>query len=232
MATVLALRPEVESRGSNAGRSWQQRLEAKITALQRDLSRLIAGGFSLQGSRSLLHELRRLYSKYDNVSAIRFSTAVETLKQHISSFATRLRRYKARLQRYWKNISFQCNENKFYSDLLWSNHDGLKSPELSQLELFWRGTFEKISEANLQAPWLHELQSQLACKSYSVEAPVLDRICFKGCLKRLRNWAAPGPDGIQGFWIKKFPALHDVFVYHYRTMLQDGSMIPVWFPVG
>ena len=213
--------------GDHGGRGLKLRL-----LLRRDLSRLVAGGYPPQGGRRLLHKLCHLYSKFAIVSDSTFSVAVETLKQRVSSFATRLRRYKIRLQRYWQNTSFQRNERKFYSELLQSKHDGLKPPELSQLELFWKGIFEKNSEANLQAPWLLELQSQLACKSYSTEAPVIDHHCFKSCLKRLRNWAAPGPDGIQGFWIKKFSALHSVLINHYSTMLKDGTRIPVWFPVG
>ena len=64
-----------------------------------------------------------------------------------------------------------------------------------------------------------------------MEAPVIDYNCFNGCLKRLHNWAAPGPDGIQGFWIKKFSALHSVFMCHYSVMLHNSSKIPVWYPV-
>ena len=218
VATVMELQSKVESRSHNTRGSWRQRLESKIAALQCDLSQLVAGGYLPWGGRHLLHELCHLYSKFAIVSESTFSVAVETLKQQVSSFATHLRRYKIRLQRYWQNTLFQRNESKFYSELLQSKHDGLKPPELSQLELFWKGIFEKNSDANLQAPWLLELQSQLACKSYSTETPVIDHHCFRSCLKRLRNWAAPGPDGVQGFWIKRFSALHSVFISHYSTM--------------
>lgn len=145
----------------------------------------------------MLHILRQLFSKYTILSVVTFQVAVETLKQQISNLAACLRKYKIQLQRYWQNVSFQCNEKQFYSELLKGKSDVLKPPELSQLELFWKGIFEKNTNANLQAPWLCELHSQLAHKSSSVKAPVIDSNCFNGCLKRLCNWAAPGPDRVQ-----------------------------------
>ena len=65
-----------------------------------------------------------------------------------------------------------------------------------------------------------------------MEQSVIDEACFNGCVSRLRNWAAPGPDGVQGFWIKRFTALRSVIVSHFNNMLKDGSLIPSWFPKG
>ena len=65
-----------------------------------------------------------------------------------------------------------------------------------------------------------------------MEQSVIDEACFNGCVSRLRNWAAPGPDGVQGFWIKRFTALRSVIISHFNNMLKDGSLIPSWFPKG
>ena len=64
-----------------------------------------------------------------------------------------------------------------------------------------------------------------------MEIPTISILCLEGCAKRLRNWAAPGPDGIQGFWIKRFPALRPVLLSYFNDML-NGANIPVWFPTG
>ena len=55
-AAVATLQPKVESRSHGTRGSWRQRLETKIAALRRDLSRLIAGGYPPRGGRRLLHE--------------------------------------------------------------------------------------------------------------------------------------------------------------------------------
>ena len=81
--------------------------------------------------------------------------------------------------------------------------------------------------ASLQSVWLDELQSRLnSDKSFVVNSPVVDSDCFVGCLKRMRNWADPGPDGVQGFWIKRFSSLHEVILKCFNDMLSDGSAIP------
>ena len=49
-------------------------------------------------------------------------------------------------------------------------------------------------------------------------------------MAKLCNWAAQGPDGIQGFWIKRFIALRSVVLAHFNTLLSDGSLISPWFP--
>ena len=57
-----------------------------------------------------------------------------------------------------------------------------------------------------------------------MEEPIIDENCFDGCVDKLHNRAAPGPDGIQGFWIKLFTSLKSVIVFHFNTMLKDGSL--------
>ena len=80
-------------------------------------------------------------------------------------------------------------------------------------------------KANLESSWFSDLQDKLTDKLYVVEEPAIDEICFDGYVSRLCNWAAPGPDGIQGFWIKQFTALKPVILSHFNTMLENGSHI-------
>ena len=151
---------------------------------------------------------------------------IETLKQRITSYAARLRWYNCHLLRYQQNLLFQKNDKKFYSQLLTPvNTHNLQSPDLQEVESFWRGIFGKQSNANLEASWLPTV-TRLADKCSVVQKPVIEVECFMYCLKRMRNWTAPGPDGIQGFWIKRFPALHRSLLNYFNHMLRDGSKIP------
>ena len=211
--------------------SWRQRLESNIMNLRRELSRLMAGGYPPCGSRRLLYFLQHLHSKYNITSLFDFTIVVETLKQKVSSYAARLRKYKTRLLRHWQNLLFRQDEKKFYSELLGGKDVDQKPPDLVQLELFWRNIFENSTQAKLCSPWLDDLSSQLAAKSFTVGPPIIEESSFDGCLKRLRNWAAPGPDGIQGFWIKRFSALRSVLLSHFNILL-TGAPIHVWFPIG
>ena len=105
-----------------------------------------------------------------------------------------------RLLRYWQNLLFRQHEKKFYSESLKAT-DAAKSPapDLTELKAFWKGIFEKLAEANLHSVWLDAIHSQVTAKPVTVETPTISILCLEGYVKRLCNWAAPGPDGIQGF---------------------------------
>ena len=106
------------------------------------------------------------------------------------------------------------------------------SPNLAVLEDFWRNIFKSPVKANLESSCLSDLQDKLKDKLFAVKEPVIDEICFDGCASGLCNWAASGPDGIQGFWIKQFTALKPVILSHFNSMLENGSLIPSQFPRG
>ena len=36
-------------------------------------------------------------------------------------------------------------------------------------------------------------------------------------LRKMSNWKAPGPDGLHGFWLKKFTSLHQAMVKHLQS---------------
>ena len=216
-ATVNTLLSGSPARRSH--NSWKSRLENTISILRGDLSRLVAGGFPPSGSKKFMHKLRQLHSKHCITSLSDFSVVIETLKQKISGYAARLRKYKSRLLRQWQNKLFRQNEKRFYSELLKGTDEVHPSPDLAALESFWKNIFENPAKANLDTSWLSDLEGKIADRSFIVEQSVIDEACFNGCVSRLRNWDAPGPDGVQGFWIKRFTALRSVIVSHFNNML-------------
>ena len=42
----------------------------------------------------------------------------------------------------------------------------------------------------------------------------------------MSNWRAPGPDGVQGFWLKKLTNLHERVTKHSQTFLSTGIEPP------
>jgi hypothetical protein len=40
--------------------------------------------------------------------------------------------------------------------------------------------------------------------------------------RRMKNWKAPGPDQLHGFWLKKLTSLHSHLVRLYQRDLKDG----------
>ena len=50
-------------------------------------------------------------------------------------------------------------------------------------------------------------------------------------VRRMTNWRAPGPDGIQGFWFKKFSSLHSRIAEGLQECLTQG-WVPKWMTLG
>ena len=48
---------------------------------------------------------------------------------------------------------------------------------------------------------------------------------------KLTNWKSPGPDGVQGFWIKSIKSLHSRMAAMFNDCLLSG-VIPVWLTKG
>ena len=52
----------------------------------------------------------------------------------------------------------------------------------------------------------------------------------KGGIRKMTNWKAPGPDGVQGFWFKKFTSVHKSIVEGLQECLVIGE-VPKWMTI-
>ena len=52
----------------------------------------------------------------------------------------------------------------------------------------------------------------------------------KNMLKRMPNWKAPGPDGVQGFWLKNFTSMHKYISLYLIDCSENGA--PTWMTKG
>ena len=48
----------------------------------------------------------------------------------------------------------------------------------------------------------------------------------------MANWKAAGPDGVQGYWIKKLTECHEGKAEQLDSLLGDGREIPGWMTHG
>jgi hypothetical protein len=71
---------------------------------------------------------------------------------------------------------------------------------------FWKGIWEIDAKHEENAKWLAEMEMDSPVVQSKIEITPAD---LEKQLRKTPRWKAPGPDGIQGFWIKKFTALHD-----------------------
>ena len=50
--------------------------------------------------------------------------------------------------------------------------------------------------------------------------------------RKIQNWKVPGPDGVQGHWIKRLDALHECTAKQMDDMLNEKRMVPDWMTLG
>jgi hypothetical protein len=62
-------------------------------------------------------------------------------------------------------------------------------------------------------------------------SPITTENLFRLVAKSL-NWKAPGPDGINNFWIKLFTATHPNPAHHFNQFIEDAGNIPDFLVQG
>lgn len=53
----------------------------------------------------------------------------------------------------------------------------------------------------------------------------------KAGIRKMTNWKAPGPDGVRGFWFKKFLSLHQSIAASLQVCLETAE-VPAWMLKG
>ena len=61
----------------------------------------------------------------------------------------------------------------------------------------------------MDATWFREIKKDINGKNKQARVHISQKL--KKLLKT-QNWKAPGPDGVQGFWLKNFTSLHKPFM--------------------
>lgn len=102
-------------------------------------------------------------------------------------------------------------------------------PDAQESRKFWSDIWDKPVTHNESAEWLNEIENDLANTSVQEDITIDIDVCAK--LKRVPNWKGPGPDGVQGYWLKNVTSPHDRMATQLNECLMQGS-IPNWMTTG
>ena len=50
--------------------------------------------------------------------------------------------------------------------------------------------------------------------------------------RKIPNWKTPGPDRVEGFWIKKLTTCHQRIAEHFEKILNEEAELPDWMTCG
>ena len=82
----------------------------------------------------------------------------------------------------------------------------------------------------IHAECLKELQSEFNVTKKQEKVDITKEILNK-ILSRMPNWKSPGPDIVQGFWLKNFSSLYGRVRRQLKVCLGSG-VLPSWLTKG
>ena len=89
---------------------------------------------------------------------------------------------------------------------------------------FGRNISSQSVDHKKDAKWLQDLWVKVNVKKQ-------EKIDIKKILDRMPNWKSPGPDLVQGFWLKNFRCLHERVQLQLKECL-DSRSVPSWLTRG
>ena len=196
---------------------WKRKLQNKIKKLRKDLSQLEA---SKDKDISNFRHCEILERKY-SIRVKRLNVVIEELKRRITAIAAKVRRYQGRVHSYRQNRLFENNQRQFYRELDEEEErcdDDQPVPE--ELKQFWGNIWSQSADHKKDAKWLQDLRSEVNVKKQ--EKIDITTGSLKKILGRMRNWKSPGPDLVQGFWVKNFSSLHQRVRLQLKGCLDSG----------
>ena len=96
--------------------------------------------------------------------------------------------------------------------------------------IFWNDIWGQPVRHNENAEWLKTLEEEQVDVGIQ-ENIQINLIELKKQITRIPNWKCPGPDGVQGYWIKNLSAMHDRISNQLNECLQEES-VPIWMVTG
>ena len=106
-------------------------------------------------------------------------------------------------------------------------------PDAEESLRFWSNIWDNGDQHhNNEAEWLRNLKEEkhkagLKQENVGITAEQVTKQC-----RKMPNWKAPGPDGVQGFWLKKITSCHERIAIQLNSMLNKEATLPLWMTLG
>ena len=184
---------------------WKKRLVRQIKEMSKDFGRVN----SLIDKRTVKKRHQDALQRKYGIKQKGLQIVIEEIRQKIKAKTAKISRYQQRINQYQHNRMFKNNESRFYQKL--NNDEGQNNenaiPDADESKRFWSDIWGKEVKHNVRAEWLNDFKQEMGDipKQQRVE---ITEPKLKKLLRKIPNWKAPGPDGLQGFWLKNFTSMH------------------------
>ena len=203
---------------------WKRRIENQIKQLRKDLSRIEELKKGKKIKARFEEELQRKYWLKEKG----LITVSEELKQRITAKAAKISRFKARIEQFRQNNLFKNNQGRFYDELNGTAETNIAPDKGSSIE-FWSKIWSEPAEHKKDAEWLKTVKEEIEIDQQQDLVITVEKL--KSVLAKIPNWKSPGPDLVQGYWLKNFTSLHERIAYQLNDCLKQGN-VPSWMTRG
>ena len=205
---------------------WRRRIKTKIEQLRKDISRLER---VVKGECTRANVVESLERKY-KLSKKGKPVVLEELKQRVTAQAAKLKRYDNRITQFKQNRMFESNRKRLFEEIEGVQRDYTISPDKQESIDFWNGVWGQSVNYNQDAEWLTKIEHDLSELPQQEDIQITDSTVRKQ-LSQMANWKSPGPDGLQGFWLKNFTSLRVRISEQLNQCLQSKTT-PDWMTKG
>ena len=143
--------------------------------------------------------------------------------------ATKFKRYDQRIEQYRTNRLFQQDQKRVYQQPN-GKIESSEKPDTEESRRLWSIIWETGKSHNNHAEWLKELRSErnkIKLGNIKITTEMVTQQT-----RKVPRWKCPEPDGVQGYWLKNFPALHERIEAQINDMINNGMDIPKWMTTG
>ncbi|CAG4964093.1 unnamed protein product [Parnassius apollo] len=231
MAVCRIIGTKVSTAGRTTGQSsaipaCRRRIEERIAKARTLIGRLIC--FRLGNNRPRILRTDRMAFAGTNVSLSqpditqKLTERIDDLKQRITAWGKRIRRYTERSIWFNQNRLFQSDQKRLYESLERPMVSGTgPAPNQADTVAIWHGLWsEPVNHSG--GPCTEVVASQ--CASIAPMDPVIitpDDVAE--AIRRAPNWKSPGLDGLHHYWLKGFVMCHTVLARKFQEALNQKS---------
>ena len=206
---------------------WKRRLEGQVKQMRRDL------GFinKLIEKKKVKKKWRKILDTKYKIQKKKLTVVQEEIKQRIVAKQQKIKRYQNHINQFQQNRTFKNNQGRFYQNLnSGGQFDKSDVPGAEEAKKFWQGIWEEEKVHNKDAKWFMKFKEELHGKEKQAKIIITKDKMMKS-LRKMSNWKSPGPDNVQGFWLKNFTTMHDRLLNNLTQCIEEGN-VPDWMTKG
>ena len=106
----------------------------------------------------------------------------------------------------------------------------IEIPDAEESRRFWSDIWDQLATHRENADQLRKVENELGELTVQDDTHIESKKVRKE-IRKMPNWKSPGPDGVQGYWIKNLSNLHNSIALQLDRCFQENNLLK-WMVTG